>query len=81
VINTSLDSGVPYVSLHEQTGLTVPPADAPALAAAINRILDDADLRNSLGRAGVRRAQQEFSLETMLTRTLQLYQTVVENRT
>jgi glycosyltransferase involved in cell wall biosynthesis len=80
VINTSLDSGVPYVSLHEQTGLTVPPANPPALAAAINRILDDADLRNSLGRAGVRRAQQEFSLESMLTRTLQLYQTVVEDR-
>ncbi len=76
VVNTSLDSGVPFVSLHGQTGLTVPPGNPQALAVAINRLLDDRDLRQSLGQAGVRRARQEFSLDTMLRRTLQLYQTV-----
>jgi glycosyltransferase involved in cell wall biosynthesis len=76
VVNTSLDSGVPFVSLHGQTGLTVPPGDPQALAVAINRLLDDHGLRQSLGQAGVRRARQEFSLDTMLRRTLQLYQTV-----
>jgi rhamnosyl/mannosyltransferase len=76
VVNTSLDSGVPFVSLDGETGLTVPPSDPQALAGAINRLLDDAGLRKSLGQAGVRRARQEFSLDTMLRRTLQLYQTV-----
>jgi glycosyltransferase involved in cell wall biosynthesis len=76
VVNTSLDSGVPFVSLDGQTGLTVPPGNPTALAAAINRLLDDDALRHSLGQAGVRRAKQEFSLDTMLSRTLQLYQTV-----
>jgi rhamnosyl/mannosyltransferase len=76
VINTSLDSGVPFVSLDGQTGLTVPPGNAQTLAVAINRLLDDRGLRHSLGQAGVRRARQEFSLDTMLRRTLQLYQSV-----
>jgi glycosyltransferase involved in cell wall biosynthesis len=76
VVNTSLDSGVPFVSLDGQTGLTVPPGSPTALAAAINRLLDDNGLRHSLGQAGVQRARQEFSLDTMLRRTLQLYQTV-----
>ena len=76
VVNTSLDSGVPFVSLDGQTGLTVPPENPTALAGAINRLLDDDGLRQSLGQAGVRRARQEFSLDTMLRRTLELYQTV-----
>src|SRR5580704_12425705 len=76
VVNTSLDSGVPFVSLDGQTGLTVPPGDSQALAAALNRLLDDQGLRHSLGQAGVLRARQEFSLDTMLRRTLALYQTV-----
>jgi glycosyltransferase involved in cell wall biosynthesis len=76
VVNTSLDSGVPFVSLHGETGLTVPPGDPQALAVAINRLLDDDGLRQSLGQAGVRRARQEFGLDTMLRRTLQLYESV-----
>jgi rhamnosyl/mannosyltransferase len=76
VVNTALDSGVPFVSLHEKTGLTVPPENPEALAAAINRLLDDQNLRQSLGRAAVLRARQEFSLETMTSRTLALYENI-----
>jgi len=79
VVNTSLDSGVPFVSLAGESGLTVPPGDAPALAAAINRLLDDQSLRQSLGQAGVRRARREFSLDTMLRRTLSLYEGVIQS--
>ena len=76
VINTSLDTGVPLVSVHEQTGLTVPPADPEALAAAINRLLDDSNLRQKFGQAGVLRAREEFGLDSMLERTLELYRNV-----
>ena len=78
VVNTGLDSGVPYVSLHQQTGLTVPPGDSTALAGAINRLLDDPVLRESFGRAGTRRAQEQFSLDSMQRRTLQLYHSLVK---
>jgi glycosyltransferase involved in cell wall biosynthesis len=78
VVNTSLDSGVPFVSVHDRTGLTVPPSDPEQLASAINRLLDDAGLRHSFGSAGTRRAQEEFSLKSMAARTMLLYQTVLE---
>jgi glycosyltransferase involved in cell wall biosynthesis len=73
VINTQLESGVPFVSQHGITGLTVPPADKSALAAAINRLLGDADLRQRYGAAARLRAQQEFTVEKMVARTLEVY--------
>ena len=76
VVNTRLDSGVPFVSLDQQTGLTVPPEDPDALADALNRLLDDRNLRQSLGRAASVRARQEFSLERMMSRTMELYKQI-----
>ncbi|HYL36154.1 MAG TPA: glycosyltransferase [Bryobacteraceae bacterium] len=78
IVNTKLDSGVPFVSPHRETGLTVPPRDAPALARAVNHLLDNPRLRQSLGGAGRLRAQQEFSVTTMAARTLELYSSVMK---
>ena len=78
VINTSLDSGVPSVSLDGITGLTVPPADSESLAAAINRLLSDDELRSRLGEAGRARVAGEFTVETMVRRTSELYCRVLE---
>ena len=53
VINTAIPhSGVPWVSPHEETGLTVPVDDPAALAAAANRLLTEPGLRDRLGAAG-----------------------------
>jgi rhamnosyl/mannosyltransferase len=74
VINTSLASGVPFVSRHEESGLTVPPEDPEALAAAIRRLLDDEALRRRLGDAGRQRAEREFAKEVLAARLLALYE-------
>ena len=79
VVNTFLKSGVPFVSQHGITGLTVPPADADALATAINLLLNDPECREAYGRAGQGRAQREFSLDMMTQRTLQLYNEVLRS--
>jgi glycosyltransferase involved in cell wall biosynthesis len=73
VVNTWLDSGVPYVSRDGESGLTVPPAEPGALAGAINRLLDDPALRTEFGRTARSRVEAEFSEGVMVDRTLDLY--------
>lgn len=73
VINTELDSGVPWVSIHNVTGLTVPPKDEVGLAAAINRLISDPGLRASFAQAAKARVEQHFSLGKMVDSTLAIY--------
>jgi glycosyltransferase involved in cell wall biosynthesis len=79
VVNTRLRSGVPFVSLDGITGTTVAPADSEELADAINRLLDDPALRDKYGAAAAHRAREEFSIDTMVNRTLELYREVLAN--
>ncbi|EYB66762.1 hypothetical protein DEIPH_ctg076orf0022 [Deinococcus phoenicis] len=51
-----------------ESGLLVPPGEAPALAAAIRRVLDDRALAERLVARGLRRAQEGFGLASMLVR-------------
>lgn len=74
VINTELASGVPFVSRHGESGLTVPPGDPARLAAAIRRLLGDPEARRRMGAAGRQRARQEFSKEVLAERVLRLYE-------
>lgn len=56
-----------------ETGVLVPPADAVALRAALERLLGDRELRRRLGAAGRRRAVERFSWEVVTRQTLELY--------
>ncbi|MDO4553467.1 MAG: glycosyltransferase [Bacillota bacterium] len=69
VVNTALPSGVPWVSLHGQSGMTVPPGDVDALAGALEA-LKDGELRERLGRGALERVETEFSMGIMLERVL-----------
>jgi glycosyltransferase involved in cell wall biosynthesis len=79
VINTSLTSGVPFVSLDGVTGITVPPAAPGALAGAMNRLFDNCELAARYGRAAKERVHAEFSLSRMVDRTLDLYDEVMHS--
>jgi rhamnosyl/mannosyltransferase len=79
VVNTDLDSGVPYVSLDGQTGITVSHGDGSTLAAALNTLLNDADLRARYGAAGRERVNSEFTREVMARRMLDLYDEVTDS--
>ncbi len=77
IVNTSLDSGVPFVSLDGVTGFTVPPADPVALAGAIGRLLDNPGLCRQFGEAARLRVRNKFSVELMVRRVARLYHEVL----
>jgi glycosyltransferase involved in cell wall biosynthesis len=72
--------GIPEAVIDGKSGLLVPPNDDAALAAAIVRLLRDADLRKTLGAAGRQRVVDEFSVERMVTKTLQVYEKYLPKR-
>lgn len=74
VINTSLPTGVPWVSLHEQTGLTVSPNDISALKNAILWMLDNPDERYVMGERARKRVKEEFSQKQMIEKLVDLYE-------
>ncbi|MDE5862196.1 MAG: glycosyltransferase [Ruminococcus sp.] len=66
VINTSLPSGVPYVSIHETTGITVKPYNSHELADAINILRKNKNLRERLGKNGQKRVLEYFNEKNII---------------
>lgn len=81
VIATAI-AGTGEAITHGETGLLVPPADPAALAQAIRHLLGEPLLAQRLAQAAKARAQQEFSVATMVQRVTQVYEGLlgVENR-
>ena len=61
VVSTRV-SGIPELVEHEVTGLLVEQRDPAGLADAIERLLDDPELRRRMGRAGRRHVEEQFDL-------------------
>ncbi len=59
--------------IHGQTGYLYPVGDVEKLTRATVQVLEDRQLRNSLGAQGTARVQAEFSLEKMVERHEKLY--------
>jgi rhamnosyl/mannosyltransferase len=81
VINTELPTGVPWVSVHGETGITVPPRDSSALADALNVLLNNADLCAKYGQNARKRVEEEFTMKLMMDRVLSVYKQVTDNKT
>jgi glycosyltransferase involved in cell wall biosynthesis len=69
----STASAIPEIVLNGQTGLTVPPRDPQALAAAMRALLLDKPLRMHLGMMGEDRLETHFSAARMVDETIALY--------
>ncbi len=71
--------GIPELAEHERTALMVPPRDAVALAAAIERLAANEGLRRELGEAARKHCVEGYSFDRMLDRMENVYRNVAGN--
>jgi glycosyltransferase involved in cell wall biosynthesis len=62
VVSTTI-GGIPEMVVENETGFLVQPDDAVALSRAIEKVINDRSLGQTLGQAGYQRAQKLFSIE------------------
>ena len=65
---------------HNCTGLIVEPRNATALAEALARLMSNGSLRQHLGEAGRRYAQENFGIDAMLDKMEAVFRRVIESR-
>lgn len=78
VINTKLPSGVPYVSLHNITGLTVEPGSIVELEKAMIWMIEHPEERLIMGKEARKRVIDNYTIENMLDNVLELYELVMK---
>ena len=72
VVSTSV-GGIPELVSDGVTGSLVPPGDPESLAAALETLLKDSQLRNRMGEAGRSRVAQHFTVQQKLDATENAY--------
>ena len=70
--------GVAEVVIEDLTGLLVPAGNVAALATAIERLLEDRELRIEFGARGLERARTTFSLDRFRADHLRTYRALLE---
>lgn len=88
-LQAAMAAGLPSISTsrgalaevvdHELTALVAAPS-GPEFAAAMLRVMTDAGLRGRLSESARREAQERFSAERMVDRTIQVYEDVLKKR-
>jgi len=68
--------GIPDIVEDGVSGLLVPPGDVPALAVALQRVLESPDLARRLGESGRRRLHERFSWEAITARWEAVYRSL-----
>ncbi len=72
--------GVPEIVEDGENGLLVPPGDEPALHAALQHLADDPALMSTVAHAGQAHVQANFTLDSMVARVEQLYDTLAKSK-
>ncbi|HEX9657662.1 MAG TPA: glycosyltransferase family 4 protein [Bacteroidota bacterium] len=76
----SRSDGVLDIVIEDETGLLVPPKDSSALAEGLAFLIQNPEMREKMGQAGRVRAEKMFSRESLGKKLLQVYETVLQER-
>ncbi|KTS93949.1 glycosyltransferase family 4 protein [Pseudomonas parafulva] len=77
LISCEMGSGTTFINLADQTGLVVPPRDAPALAQAMQRLWDDPAQAQAMGAAAQQRFEDVFTASAMANAYAELYRSLL----
>jgi len=69
--------GIPTVIEDGVTGLLVSPGDPPAIAAAVEKLLEDRSLAEAVASRAKKRVAEAFTLDSMTQKTRAVYQSVL----
>ncbi len=72
--------GIPEAVKDGDTGLLAKPGDPQALAAAVERMLDDKQLARKSASRAKEKIAREFTVERMVKKTLEVYETLAAER-
>lgn len=72
-ISCEIGTATSFVNQNGRTGIVVPPADASALAHAMQRLWSDDDIRRQYAAHAVAWVNEQFSVSQMIDSTHQLY--------
>ena len=67
--------GVPDIIVHEKTGLLVTPGDIVEIANALQKLIDNKELREKYGSSLKDHVTSNFSIENMMEKTVEVYAT------
>lgn len=82
----AMASGLPIITTNvggipeaiDGAGILVPPSDTHALSEALRVLIENPIQRNSLGKAGRKRVQLQFSQQKMCEETLHVYESILK---
>lgn len=77
VVSTELGTGTSFVNQDGVTGFVVPPRNPATLAQAINRLLADPELRQSMGERGQQRVLEHFTVDHLIDGVINIYKSVL----
>jgi glycosyltransferase involved in cell wall biosynthesis len=72
--------GIPEAVVSDENGILVPPSDAPALAAALGRLMDDPETARRLSQAARGTVDERFLARDVVGRYAEVYRRLVMER-
>ncbi|MEN5135231.1 MULTISPECIES: glycosyltransferase family 4 protein [Pseudomonas] len=77
MISCEIGSGMSYINIADETGLVVPPADAGALAQAMQTLWDQPEMAARMGMRAAQRYETVFTADTMVEAYAEIYRSLV----